>query len=106
MNFVCNILEIYLRKISCNLLTEHECRIKRQGQCVAYIRTYCVLLLSRYTDTAAIIKQEANVYVEYRGQMFSESSTTTTSQMADLLDTSNFILVSYKKVSTRLLNFL
>ncbi|CAF5198619.1 unnamed protein product, partial [Rotaria magnacalcarata] len=54
-----------------------------------------ILLISRYSDTATVIKQEAGVYVEYNGNTYSQTTPLSNSKMADLFDTCGAILLFY-----------
>jgi hypothetical protein len=58
-----------------------------------------VLLISRYSDTATIIKQKAGVYIQFNGDSYSKSMPLSNSNMADLFDTCGSILV--KKMSSK-----
>lgn len=57
-----------------------------------------ILLISRYSDTATIIKKEADGYIQYNGYTYSEPTPLSNSKMADLLDTSGSILMFYYQV--------
>ncbi len=58
------------------------------------------MLISRYSDTATVIKREANTgnYLQSNDRIYSESKPLSESKLADLLDTSGFILAFYHRV--------
>lgn len=57
-----------------------------------------VFLISRYSDTGTVVKQEADGYVEYNGSSFSKSTPLSNSKMGDLLNTCSKILAFYRDV--------
>lgn len=58
-----------------------------------------VLLISRFSDTAAIIKQENGDFVEYNGDTYSTCTLLSKSRMAVLFRTCGSILLFYHQVN-------
>ncbi|CAF4273381.1 unnamed protein product, partial [Rotaria sordida] len=54
-----------------------------------------IFLISRYSDTISIIKQQSNKFIQYIGTTYSEPIPISYSKMIDLFDTSGTILVFY-----------
>lgn len=57
-----------------------------------------ILLISRYSDTAAVIKHEGDIYIQYNGDDYSKRTPVSISTIADLFDTCGHILVFYRQV--------
>ncbi|CAF3829497.1 unnamed protein product [Rotaria sordida] len=60
-----------------------------------------IFLISRYSDTISIIKQQSNKFIQYIGTTYSEPIPISYSKMIDLFDTSGTILVFYHQDQTQ-----
>jgi hypothetical protein len=62
--------------------------------------TNAVLLISRYSDTLAVIKKAKNKYVQYVNKSYDEQIPLTRDELYDLFDTSGAILGFHHQVLT------
>ncbi|CAF4583183.1 unnamed protein product [Rotaria socialis] len=78
-----------------NNLFDSRIKLTDDQNAVHCYKPAAILLISRYSDTATVIKQEAGVYVEYNGNTYSQTTPLSNSKMADLFDTCGAILLFY-----------
>ena len=64
-----------------------------------------ILLISRFSDTATVIKQEAGTYFQYNDNTYAKCMPLSNSKMADLFDTCGVILLFYHQACIRYLLF-
>jgi hypothetical protein len=63
-----------------------------------YYIPIAILLISRYSDTLAVIKKESNKHIQYVGNSYSEKISLSNGTLSDLFDTSGAILVFHNQV--------
>ncbi|CAF3002741.1 unnamed protein product [Rotaria socialis] len=83
-----------------NDLFDSRIKLTDDQNAVHCYKPAAILLISRYSDTATVIKQEAGVYVEYNGNTYSQTTPLSNSKMADLFDTCGAILLFYHQFET------
>ena len=86
------------RNFQANDLFHSNIKLTDDKNIVYSYKAMFILVISRFSDTASVVKQESGGYVHYNDHKFLKPIPLSNSKMADLLDTSGTILLFFHQV--------